>query len=688
MDLVRWTWRDKFALGIVVAFLVYSVYWSYLTLLRYYALNAAVYDLGLSMQQMWIFTQPGETSALGYLANVLWGPVNFLFSPFALIGSYPLILIFQSLALGAAAIPTYVIAVHELKDRLPSFLVALSYLFYFPLAGSNWFDFHFQVFFIPFFLFGFAFYVKGWYKASYGFLFLAGVVDFPYEILIGMFAFILLFELVLRRLLLHERWNPKRFWFAFLLLAIMVFFFAFQYLDLTYYLGSTAFSSTVHQVGTPVQIDNALTVLLLVVAPVILLPLLSPRWLVMLIPFAYLVLTSGCWCYTYPSLFQLEYGGLYIPFVFLGAIYAISWLTSERPPSSSNATLSHYQTLPRLRRSHYRLKLPLCVTIFVVTMLFATVYQPYGPFNAMDQDNFNVNQSTEVDWSQYQQLHDLAGLIPRSNPYVLFQNNMPELLPRPLSYLQTPLISTILDWKNCSVYDAVHNSFPLLLSGAVPVNARIDYSIDDPLTSYFLGKDQYNSSVTMYCFMRSLYDSGVYGILGEDGGMMVLERNYTGAPQLYVPYSATFTASELDSGSSNVPSGQGVISITNAIDAQAWGGPDTFLSPGRYDVRYTMMTTSSSPLDRVELCTTADNGHFQLGDSSIVTGENFTSVDTWTDIDQVINVNDTYVDVDFAGLSATWNGTLSIQSIQVTQLSPGSPTAGDIFTSAPDSSTT
>jgi hypothetical protein len=276
--------------------------------------------------------------------------------------------------------------------------------------------------------------------------------------------------------------------------------------------------------------------------------------------------------------------------------------------------------------------------------------------------------------SRFSQLQQLEALIPASTPYVLFQNDMPGMLPRPLDYLRTPLVSGIGAWQNVSLFDATRGTFPYLLYNGDVVSARVDYMIDDPYNWGFteVGSIPNNS---MYHFVRVGYESGHYGILGEVGGMVVFERAYTAGPSAYSPFAESIPASELSGSDSLSPSASSTVAISNASGGTAWNGPFIPLSPGRYTVRFSLRTTDVSPTNHIDLTVTAELGSSRINLTKLViTGANFTSPNVWNSISLPVYVNDTYQAVAFPGLSADWTGTLEIQGVQVIQTAPGSPT--------------
>ena len=696
--------RNPYVLILLLSVAVYSSYWSWLAISRDYAMVTAVYDLGLFLQHVWVFTQPGSIGLYGlpglpapvaYLALTVDQPFEFLLSPLALLNSYSTILVLQSIALGAGALPLYAIARKTLSSDPPALLVSLAYLLYFPLGGVNWFDAHFIAFFVPLFLLGFYFLIHRSFRLAGLFLLLAGTTEYPSILLVVLFALTLLGEAVLNGRILKRGWDLPALKFSLILFVLSLLLFLYQFVYLNSYLGPQGFAATVHlgasggvSIGSgPISIRNRITVALLILAPVLFLPVLSPRWLVMLSPIGYLVFGTTYFGYSFPEIFRSQYSAVFIPFVFLGVVYAMRWLRRFYPAGEVRSV----QKSSRLYSVRRRLSQPsyLGLAVVLTGILFASVFQPYGPLNDQGPDKFVV---PSANLARFNEIQRLESLVPRDTPYVLFQNDMPGMLPRPLAYLDTPLVTGIGDWQNVSIYDAEVGHFPLTLFTGHTVNTSVEYAVDDPYNWGFLARGTaFNNS--MYPFIRDLYGSGMYGILGEIDGMLALERGYSGVPLLYSPFNQVFPARDLwvpnlppsqwnnaSWNGSKIPSGQNEISATNADSMHAWDGPGLILSPGKYEVRFSLMTTNLSPQNHISLVATGDNGKDVLGAESI-NGSNFTQANVWTGFNLTFYANNTYQLVSFPGLSILWRGTLSIQSITLTQLSPGSPRYSDTASS-------
>ncbi len=661
---------DRWLIVLAALVALYDLYWSYLSVERYSSLNAYVYDLGVNMERLYALAHPEQFPIPVYLAMAAAQPVGLILAPLSLADSYPLLLVVQTIALGAGGILVYLIAAHQLGSPRVAFLLGVSYLAYFPLAGVNWFDFHFQAFFIPLFLLGVALFQRD--RRTWGgiVLLLGGAATFPYEGMVLLFGLTLVAPVVWRgwgRGTPTER-RTARFGLVLGIAAVAILL--EQYLLLAFFEGAQFLPHLIRTGAASTTIGGAGLVLLLILAPLLFLPLLSPRWAFMLVPFLALEVQSGCSCFFYPELFHLQYSALFLPFVFLGTIEGVGriqrWGKEHRAPEER---ASHRAaSLPRIRR-HGALAASLAVV--TATLVFATVFQPYGPFNASTPEAFPVAAVTHGNLSEFEQLQTLLGLLPASASGVLVQNDMPEAYPRPLAGGEPILDASVVPWKNATVYDATHDRFPIASSPGYPSSVSIDSAVDNPWTGSF-GEVSPSTNVSMFDFARSLYESGRYGILGEASGMMALQRGYVGPVQYYRPYQQSFPASELFAeGGVHPPSGS-PISATNVTDHAVWFGPYTFLSPGRYSIQYTLRSTDLSPSNELALSVNAEDAAVHLGVPIGITGASFPRAGAWTVFTTTLYVNDTYTLVEFTGFASQWEGTIAVQSVRVSQLAPGS----------------
>ncbi|MGB9734485.1 MAG: DUF2079 domain-containing protein, partial [Conexivisphaera sp.] len=552
---------------------------------------------------------------------------------------------FQSAFIGLGALPLFGIARHYLRDDAPSLLVAASYLIYFPLAGVNWFDAHYQALFPTLFLLGYYFYLRGKLGASLALMILSAMVRYPYALFPALFAVVVLAEQLASRMR-GGRADARKAAFA---LAIIAFAALVSVLFWIYYAhGAFAenFLGTVRISAAP-QVPwydwSRIAVLVMLLAPLLFLPLLSWRWVLFMAPFFYVVLTSNYWAYFYPAIFLTQYPAAVVPFLFLGAI----------------------EGMALLGRGRRRRILIISALLLASVASFAAAYEPYGPLNGASSVNFHLGQEIDANMTLYREMGNLISLINSSDPYVLFQSNLPQVLPRPLEYERTPLITNL--------QEVTYNLMHVYKNGtAVPV--RVDYVLSDPYSSWYYFKEAPPYNASMYDFVREFYSSGEYGLLGEASGMMLLERNYTGPVRYFAPLDGSFGPGQMLSAvngsfevSNYAPRG-GAYSIV-------WYGPYTTLYPGTYAVTYWFLPTGAG--GPVLLQVTADGGSEVLASRVIQRGQ--MDPGRWNAVNVTLYSDGIYGGVEFRVLLGDWNGTLELGGVNVTQIAPGLPSALDKY---------
>lgn len=130
------------------AMLVYSLYFSALSLARHAAYQTQSYDLSFYAQALWntlhgdflrVTFQPGVANYL----QLHFAPGLLLFAPLYAIWPAPeLLLILQALILASAAWPVYCLAGAALRSDWLGLVFALAYLLYPALHAANLYDFH------------------------------------------------------------------------------------------------------------------------------------------------------------------------------------------------------------------------------------------------------------------------------------------------------------------------------------------------------------------------------------------------------------------------------------------------------------------------------------------------------------------------------------------------------------------
>lgn len=143
---------------IVASVIAYAIYFSYVTIIHHHNILSTSFDLGLEDNILWnlvhgapIFKNSPMSgpngSQLGYHATFF----AYVIAPvYALVQRPETLLVIQSLFIGATAIPLFLFAARHVRTVF-ALILALGYLLYPPLHGSNLYDFHYVIF-GPFFL--------------------------------------------------------------------------------------------------------------------------------------------------------------------------------------------------------------------------------------------------------------------------------------------------------------------------------------------------------------------------------------------------------------------------------------------------------------------------------------------------------------------------------------------------------
>ncbi|MCL6090771.1 MAG: DUF2079 domain-containing protein [Candidatus Thermoplasmatota archaeon] len=594
--------------------------------------------------------------------------ISFIVFPMSIPRSFPLLLGIQSFAIAISALAIYGIALNQLKNGFSAFLLASSYFIYFPVSGVNWFDFHYQMFFVPLFLFAFYAFLKEKYKVSILLFVLSGMVRFPYSIFPAMFSLMIVLEQAYNYFLRKDVFNLKKV-SSFLLL----FAFTISYLLIGYYLfGISGISGelTIGVKHVPINyggippilyplsqnLDNRIFTILLIYSPFLFLPFLSRRWVVFLLPSMFLALYSMSPFYIFPLFSRFQDSSGIIPFVYLGTIDAISYLTfgsNSFPPHESQNSLKQVRT----HRDERRKQLKIVTAILVFIILLGTVFLPYSPLNKYSSDNFAYKQMTDVNSTLFQEYSDLINLIPENSSRVLFQNDMPQVLPRPET--AAGLLIGGMTVPSNFTFNLGHGMWKRILPQYAIAN-----TVDSTYNFYM------NNNPTMHQLIQQLYSSGEYGILGEASGIILLEKNYTGPPKVYVPYNAYYPASSFARESYTGYSG-GNITLSNITGGKTgWFGPYTTLLPGTYNVTFYLQTTNNSPNNSINLDISAGSGAMVLGSES-VSGSHLSSNGSTSMVNISFYVGNIRSSIEFRGINVNWNGTLKFIGVKVNQFSPG-----------------
>jgi uncharacterized membrane protein len=637
---------DSFYLLIIIEFLAYVSIWSFIAVSKLMAIHAYGLDLGVFQQSLFFMIHPITLNS--WIISFFNSPFRLIMSPFGLLDSFIPIIVVQTIFLALPVFPIYAIGKHFLKERLTSFFIATSYLIFYGVAGINWYDVHAQAFFIFFFITGYFLLLKKKYWLSILFFTISGAVRFPYAIFPALLGLVMLIQIRFQPDSLEDGRSKKLLTFSLALLIIQVIFLTASY-SIIHFLsppGSNLFAFA--HVSSPVSnyVLGKMATIPLFLAPFLFLPLYKNKWALFLMPFYFLVFYANNNWYVYPWILWDQYASGIVPFLYLGTIEGLAEWKHRNKTKKTRVRI--FSTLSKNSR--------IALTILVVVALLALVFQPYGPLNQYTNANFFFEEKTKVNLSRYDALNNIVDLIPKNDPYVFFQNNIPEVM------LRDHYVSTVAFSAGIAGLAFPYNLTYQLMNGSW--TNRIDYAIFDYNSRFFYYEGNYPTNLSFYAVAQKLYASGHYGIMADEYGFVLLNYSYVGP----VLYGGAF--SDNISLNSLIISGGGArnaneVTWNNTSHSPLFRSREFFASPGTYNLTIQLSKFSgiaggsilinvSSPsnsvlLKSIELNSTTISNHFANGSGSFV-----------------FTVKNFYDNVEISAYSQSLPGSISLSRMNIT----------------------
>lgn len=655
---------EKYALlFLIIEFIVYVVAWSYITIQRFLSMNAYIYDLGANMESIWLVFNTKVTFSW-FLYVFFSRGIIFLFYPVAFTESFKLLLIVQAIFIGGATFPIFGIAKLKTGNNEVPLVISTIYLLFFLSAGANWFDFHFQVLFIFLFLAGYYFYLKKKFLLSVLFFVLSALVRYPYAVFPALFSFSYLLEGVYLKLKQKSLQDIHfNFHFILLLLSISLFIGGLHYAT-----GSAGFAQNLHASGISPQFQDFLmkvVTIIVIFAPFLLVPLLSRRSLFLTLPFLALLFYSDYFAYQFPGVIAFQYSSSITPFLFLGLIIGLQKISYPK----GAITRKFRSTLQKIGLSSTR---RVVLSIFTIILIMALFFQPYGPLNSVSEPNFLFAKVMSGNHNSYNNATQIIKLIPKDGSNVLVQGSFPELYPRPL---ESPLlVPGITIFGKVTMTDVYSNSFPVY-NGSILTHIGITYVLANSADYMNMFNLYAGENGSMINLLHLISKSGDYGILAEKSGIILLKRGYTGIPVYFTPLKQTILANELIPTNGTALIHNSLVAV-NTQNVTIWKGPyipyyyagtyETLLS-GSYRISIVLKTSDYSAANSISIKCISPYLKENLSLLNI-TGNMFGG-NSWQIFSSSFNISEPIGEVQIIGHINNWNGSLSIASIQLNQIS-------------------
>jgi uncharacterized membrane protein len=583
---------------VALAILVYTVFFSFFTILRHYEFGTHAWDLGIFNQSFWTTIHDGKlfysTAELlinpsGSFFGTHFSPILFILLPvYAAYRAPQSLLVFQSLIMSLGAVPLYKLAARVTKYRVVAFSFVLVYLLYPPLQGINWFDFHVQSFLPLFFFSAFYFLEKQSWKSYFLFIVLSLMCEEHSAIIvvfIGLFMF-----LQHRKHLLSEikRKNLKDviFLVSFLTIALGILWYLMTVaVRNIFFPVNPDFVSTFKAAGNwrilgvedpvmiplyvlrfPVRAITALSYdiplkagyLLALFGPLAFLSFFKMRYMLPAIPWFVYALFSNYQPY---YLIFFQYPAYVIAFIFIAAVYAIGHGGADlRSIKKRSATL---------------------LTFGFISFL---ILSPLGPVVAILHPDSGIRPVSNRD----DLINKLLTYIPPEASVMADNALFPHVSSRDNAFV----IPTIAPIWNGRVSECKNYTNTIL--------RKVDYVVVDTKT------DRLASSV-VFSLMQENHD---FGALVSADGAVLFKRNYKGSATMLSPYDDIYDYTRL-----SLYAGE-LIEVPNSTSKLVmhfngsfgdspmfWYGPRDPLPPGVYNVTMRLKVNGTDELFEMDICT-------------------------------------------------------------------------------------
>jgi uncharacterized membrane protein len=658
--LERKFWKLEVAEYIVLLMiLIYTVVFSYSTIIRHYSFRTYAWDLGTLVQAITsatrgeFFTNNVELYFVptGSYFALHFSPILFILVPFFyLVPQVETIWVLQAVILALGSIPVYAIAEHCLKSRVAALFLSASYLLNPSLQGLNWCDFTPQMFF-PLFILSATYFLKK--RKPLLFLFFMVLTLTTLEqasYFVALYALYSAWEL---RADVKKLFSSKRAlfsFFPFIILAIVIIWMMFssnvkyalnpnppeEYYALSNYrlleidslaeIPAKALTNP-ELLFKAIRFDfpSKIVYILLTFAPSGLLALLSP---IALLPAFLWFILSGL--SNWPPYYQLgfQYLAFTLPFIVI-------------------ATIEGLQKLAGFVDVHLLKKFLLRITflLFLVGLILSVFTSPLSFIHKPGDFTYFKDYGVSVPSSLNNEVAEILRVIP----------NDALLITTPTIF---PHISTNL---NTYVIPPLDSPSPKLFMGHLGYLKSIKY--DYILFTYYW--DRTESDILYDALIKG---TDTYGLFVKGPGLELYKRGYNKTPR---NLTIRFSYKELSLGESRVVADSSsdskrVIMIEDSpqLDRNIWFGPYVTLTPGNYTANFRLKIDHISKGKALEVDVYSRFMPSEIISSDIY-GNNFIKPLTWHTLSIHFPITERTTEVEFRGFQAASDTTIWLDYVEV-----------------------
>lgn len=471
----------------------YILCFGYLSFLKYQSFGYQDFDLAVYSQALWnILHGSIYSSILGidFLGNHACFIV-FLIAPVYFVFKSPLVLLFiQSISLGIAAYPIYLIAKKELNRNIGLAIVFI-YLIYPALGYVNLFEFHPQTLAVPFLIFTYYYFEKENFKMFVIFMSLSLICQENISLIIALFGICAFF------IKKDIKWLLTPFligmaWFCIMVFKIIPYFNknTIDFISIYSHIGNSLPEALGFIILHPIKIIKTMfewqkiVYLLQIFLPVSFLPLFDLRIFIIAPIFVQHLLSLR------PSEYNINthYAAELIPFIFISTIYGIKRIISS---------------------CHLEAK---AIRIFFISfiLIIGVISSVYlGPQSRLIKYSRDFKKDI-LDRAK----QDFVNKIPEEAGVVSTFEFLPKLSNRGYLYSFHHVVSGFYTLSNK----------PYVLSENAEY-ALLDFNDSLTFDSYYISGSDGN--------LRKFISTGKWGVVDMAGSIVLLRKNYPGNYRLY-----------------------------------------------------------------------------------------------------------------------------------------------------------
>jgi len=646
-----------------VAIVVYSLIFSYFTILKDFQFRTYAWDLGIFNQALWTTLHNGKLfyytcelliNPSGSFFGIHFSPIIFLLLPVYVIHPAPqTLLVIQSFILALAALPLYKLVIHVLKYKVVGIVFVLLYLLYPPLQGVNWFDFHVQSFLPLFFLSAIYFFEKQNWKTYFLFVILSLMCEEHASmivIFVGFFAILqykgrLIFALKTRKfkdtfvlvavatIVLAVLWYLMTLWVRGSFFPVNPdFIYEFNAAENWIVLGvQNPIDIPLYIVLHPTRAVTALSYdflakigyLLILFGPLALRPLFSLKHTLPAFPWLLYALFSN-----YQPYYGIsnQYPAYIIAFIFTASIFAIV----------DKGGIGDLKVLKRRLAAMLLCSLVAVLLVSPLSPLVTIVYPESGLGSTTEHEEF---------------LHEILTYVPRDASIITQSNIFPHVSSRINAYA-IPTIHLI--WRR-------------------KVSEFTDFTNETLRNVEFVLVDIQSDLHATELLFSLLQENHEFRVFVSAAGIILFKKNYDGNATILAPYNVTYDYRSLTLYSGEIMedpnSTSGTVLYFNGCSGYSpmfWYGPRSILPPGKYNVTLRLKINGTGEIFTIEFC--SKNGQHILASETLF-DSNTTSKAGWVNQTFYLNLDNPIVDFEVRAMNVSPQAEIYLDYIDIKQIS-------------------